>query len=527
MSINKSQTNKKDIFNAQVKLLDIKDWEELIVVINEEQAILHWITASDKIAIVHNWQEIVVNADISKHLVKNGQIGVFKDVYEKYNISQSDIVWVYFTRSSNLSVEAIKKKLLWKMLNEEEIFSIVKDMNDNKLTDTLITYFAATWFFYKSVESELARFTKAAAQTGTMFKFPWKVAVKYCVWWVPWNETTMIVTPIIASLGIKFPKTFTKAITSPAATWECVNVLMKTDFTKDEIQNLVKKNWCCLALWSNLNLAPANGKIIEVAYPISMESYSKMVCGIMAQNYAMWVNHMFIDVPVWPTAKITDMTTAKRIKKHFIFIWKYLWMKVDVLFTKAQQPVGNWVWAVLQVREVLRVLQRKSNRPSDLEKKAVMLAGKVIELVWLAKGKDALNLAKKQLESWVAREKMKKIIQSQKKNNLLNGKNNLFPLNNSLSADQIDSEKLPLAKFNKNIDSDFSWTIDSIDMKYLNTIARWLGCPQDYQAWVYLEKKLNDKVKKWDTLFTIYCNQQSKLDMAVKMLKEKNIYTIV
>lgn len=520
-------TKWKDIFNAHVKRLDIKDGEELIAVINEEQALQHGITASDKIALIHNWQEIVVNADISKHLVKNGQIWIFADIYDKYDIKNWDIAWVYFTRSSNLSVDAIKKKLLWKKLSKKEVFSIVKDMNDNKLSDTLITYFAATWFFYKSVEDELARFTKATAQSGTMFKFRWKVAVKYCIGWVPGNETTMIVTPIIASLGIKFPKTFTKAITSPAATWECVNVLMDIDFTKEEIQDLVKKNSCCLALGSHLNLAPANSKIIEVAYHISMEAYSKMVCGIMAQNYAMWINHMCIDMPVWPTAKITDMETAKRVKNHFLFIGKYLKMKVDVIFTKADEPVWNGIWALMQVREVLRVLQRDEHRPLDLEKKAIMLASKVIELVWLAKGKTALNLAKKQLESGAAREKMKKIIDSQKKlENIGSEENNIFPLNKTRHAEAMLSENLPLSKFEKKIESDKTWVIESIDLKYLNTIARSLGCPQDYQAWIYLEKKLWDKVKKWEILFTLYANQKSKIDMAVKMLEEKNIFTI-
>jgi thymidine phosphorylase len=39
--------------------------------------------------------------------------------------------------------------------------------------------------------------------------------------------------PILASLGIKMPKNFSKAITSPAATGECVNVLMDINFDKE------------------------------------------------------------------------------------------------------------------------------------------------------------------------------------------------------------------------------------------------------------------------------------------------------
>ncbi|NOZ45064.1 MAG: hypothetical protein GXP45_08230, partial [bacterium] len=54
----------------------------------------------------------------------------------------------------------------------------------------------------------------------------------------------MIVVPTIASLGIKIPKVFSKAITSPAATGECVDVLMNHTFEAKEIKSLVKKNNC-------------------------------------------------------------------------------------------------------------------------------------------------------------------------------------------------------------------------------------------------------------------------------------------
>jgi len=74
-------------------------------------------------------------------------------------------------------------------------------------------------------------------------------------------------------------------------------------------------------------------------------------------------------------------------------------MKVHVEITDALQPIGAGVGAVLQVREVLRVLQQHPSRPSDLEAKAILLASKIIELVGMAKGKEAVKLAYGQLVS--------------------------------------------------------------------------------------------------------------------------------
>ena len=56
----------------------------------------------------------------------------------------------------------------------------------------------------------------------------------------------MVLIPLIASLGIKIPKNFSKSITSPAATGECVNVLMDINFDQKGIENLVEDQNCCL-----------------------------------------------------------------------------------------------------------------------------------------------------------------------------------------------------------------------------------------------------------------------------------------
>lgn len=142
------------------------------------------------------------------------------------------------------------------------------------------------------------RMAKAMAEAGEMLHFKGVVADKHCMGGVPGNETTMIMIPLLTSLGIKMPKTFSKAITTPAATGECVSVLMDISFSKPEIEALVKKNNCCLVRGGGLDLAPADEKLIKVAYPLSMQSYPRTIVSIMAKKYAMGINHSLIDIPV-------------------------------------------------------------------------------------------------------------------------------------------------------------------------------------------------------------------------------------
>ena len=56
--------------------------------------------------------------------------------------------------------------------------------------------------------------------------------------------------------------------------------------------------------------------------------------------------------------------------------------------------------------------------------------------------------------------------------------------------------------------------------KKITTIARIAGAPNNKGAGVYLHKKLNEKIKKGESLLTIYAENKEKLDYAKKELKQ-------
>ncbi len=504
-----TKIGKKKIINAKTKIIDIKNGEDLIVLLNETQAWEHGISATDKASMIIWWVELVFDVDLTHKYVDINEVGITRDVSEKYNIQSGEKVQLHFTTTSTKAMEALKKAIKWQKLHYDETYSIMKDISDNRFTDTLTTYYSAIWFFKTSTDNELFEMAKAMWETGEMLKFKGVVADKHCMGWVPGNETTMIIIPLLASLGIKMPKTFSKSITTPAATWECVNVLMDISFSKKEIEDLVKKNNSCLVWGGGLSLAPADEKLIKVAYPLSMQSYSRTVVSIMAKKYAMGITHSLIDIPVWPTAKVPDKKTGELLKKKYEYVGKKLGMKVRVELTEAKEPIGAWIGPHLQVREVLRVLQQHEKRPLDLEKKSLHLCAVIIELVGMAKWKAAYDIAYKQLVSGKAWAKMQKIIIAQR------GKN-----------PNIYSEDLLLWTHTKEITAKKDGIIKEIDLQEVNLIARTLWSPIEEEVGIYFAKKLGNRVKKWDILFTLYANDVSKLDIALEVLKEKEMITI-
>ena len=498
----------KEIFSAKIVYFDIQNWNGHIVMLNSEQATEYGIKDNDKISLIRRNEEIVVDVALTDNYVQANEIWVTKDFLDEHPLMEGDSVLVSFVKNNPLSMQAIRKKLLWKKINKEEIDAIIEDVKDNKIPDLVLAYYVATSFFYKSDMHELAYTTKATAYTWDMYRFPWIVAGKYCIWWVPGNETTMIVIPILASLWITAPKSFSKAITSPAATGECVNVLMDIEFDKQEVIRITDKVWACLVWNEKLNLAPVNDRIIKVSAPLGMEPYARMISSIMAKNYAMWISHCLIDIPMGPTAKVATMKDAKRVANRFKEIWEYLWIKMDVQVTDWSQPIGRWIWACLQARDALRILQQYKTRSEDLEKKSVFLTAKILVLCWKAKNmKAAENLVKTQLTNWEAWKKMQEIIKAQ----------NWDP--------NIKSEDIQLGKFSHDVIADKDCEIKNIDMKQLNTMVRWLWAPKQYQAGIYLHKKVWDKVKKWEVIYTMYSNSANKLSLIKEMQKEKDFYS--
>ena len=493
-------------YSAKVQLLDIKDGERLIVLLNPKQAMAFGINLNNKVQLTKaNGEHIVADVSLSEAVLE-GNVAICADVSEKLNLENNELVAISLTESSSTSYEAIRKKMKGETISYDEIFAIIKDISENKLDDTMMTYYVASSFFYPTTDEEMYQTAKAMAECGVMFKYPKEeiIADKHCIGGVPGNETTMILIPLIASLGIKIPKNFSKSITSPAATGECVNVLMNINFNKEGIENLVEKLNCCLVRGGGLDLAPADDKLIKVQYPLSMQSRAKVVSSIMAKKYAMGVTHSLIDIPVGPTAKVSSMKEAKDWKKKFEYVGKKLWMKMSVQITEANEVIGNGVGAVMQVREVLRILQQHPERAMDLESKVIFLASKIIEEVGLAKGKEAVKLATHQLVSWAAWEKMQAIIQAQGGN------------------PEVNSEALPLGKHTFDIIAEKDGVLKMIDLHDINAVCRKLGCPVIDQAGLYLYKKTGDKIKKGEVICKLYAQDEVKLKHGIERWKERS-----
>jgi len=283
------------------------------------------------------------------------------------------------------------------------------------------------------------------------------------------------------------PKTSSRAITSAAGTADVTEVIARVDLSVKDLKKVVKKTNACLAWGGSLGLAPADDKIIRVERLLNVDPEPQLIASIISKKLSAGSTHILIDIPYGKGAKVSR-PKAKDLEKKFLDIGKYFKLKIKVVLTSGSEPIGNGVGPILEMKDVLKVLNRKDS-PKDLEKKSIFLSGKLLEMMNIAKRGDGEKVAIEILDSKRALKKFNQIVNAQGRK----------------------KTKLRTAKFKHDIKSKKKGKIKEINNKKINRLARILGCPITKSAGIYLHKHVNDKVEKGEKIFTIYSESKKKL----------------
>ena len=501
---------KNGAFFLKAKYLDIKTGHPWVVVVNDQDAKTYGIRAGDELLLKWNHKQTEVGVDLTKELVNQGEIGLFQDITLRYKIKEGDILELSLTQPPP-SLESIRKKLLGKKLTYEEIKGIMADIVDYRLDDIQIAFFLASSFQKNGFSGEeIYYMTKAMAETGEMIFWNKEiVADKHSIGGLPGNRTTPIVVSIISNLNICIPKTSSRAVTSEAGTADVIEAIAPVEFSLEKIKKIVSEVNACLVWGGSLRLAPADDRILRISYELGIEPYSKMIVSIMAKKVAMGATHLVIDMPIGQGAKISDFSEAKKVKKTFLYLSKKFNIKTKVIIEKMNGPVGRGIGPALEIKDVLKVLEQKEDRPLDLEKRAIKLAGALLELTKKAPVGKGETIALNQLKNGGALRQFKRIIEAQG------------------GIKDISSDKISLGQVNYEYKTDKEGMVSKIDLKELVRLTRLLGSPSTKQAGIYLNKTIGEKVKLEDTLFTLYTNSDQRLDLTLDELKKIELYKIL
>ncbi len=440
--------------------------------------------------------------DTTTSLVKKNEIAISSELKERLNLSLGQKVDVGLAPLSE-SLLFIKKKVNNEELSEKEIDSIIRDVIDNSLSEAEIALFISAMYERGMNMKETVFLIKAILGSGQQLKFDNKFVVdKHSIGGIPGNRTTPIVVSVCAAGGLIFPKSSSRAITTAAGTADVVETIAKVEFSIPELKKIVKKVGACLIWGGSLEIVPADEKIITIEKMLNIDPESQLLASIMSKKLALGAKYILIDIPYGKTAKVS-YNEGMKLKNKFEYLGKHFNKKLKVVLTHGDEPIGNGVGPALEIMDILKILKNSDDRPMDLEKKSLFLAGEIFEMTGKAGKGKGIERAREILYSGKAFEKFRQIIKAQDGN--------------------IDG--ICLGSFRKDIIMKKNGTISEIDNKKINSLARMAGCPMDKYAGLYLYHHVGDKLKSGDKLMTVYAESRARLNEAVNFFEEQKPIT--
>jgi len=437
------------------------------------------------------------------NIVKPDELGLNSEAYEKLGLPEGANVSIAQSPQPP-SVESVKRKMEGSILSAGEYTAVINDISSNRYSMMEVASFLVACGSFMTAQEILSLTEAIAGENERVFWDNEEMVVDHhCIGGIPGNKVDLIIAPIVAAYGMAIPKTAARSITSCSGVADVMGVLANVDFNETKLKQLVTENRGAIVCKDSLSIAPASKILSTVERSVGVINQQHVAASILALKLATGITHLVLDVPVGPKARIKSMPEAMRLRKLIEYVGDMLSIEVDVVVTDGSEPIGSGVGAVLEARDVMRVLRCKDNAPQDLREKSLFLAGRLLEFDPNLRGGQGYHIAKDILDSGKALEMMNKIIYSQGR-----------------EAPPV------LGQLTRDVVANTTGVVEAIDNNRIMRIGVLAGASQDRGAGLDLIKKVGDSVEQGETLFRIHSTNPTDFAFANGVVEGYSGYEI-
>ena len=436
-------------------------------------------------------------------LVDADEIGLSRAAFETLGAREGARVTLEH-QSRPASQDALRRKIAGAELTDEDTEGLLADMAAGRYREEEVAAYLVTAAQSLS-DGEVLGVARARARHGQQIHWESPIVVdKHSMGGIPGNRVTMIVVPIVAAHGLTIPKTSSRAITSPAGTADCMEVLARVDLGPDAVRDVVAHANGCIAWNGRLNHSPLDDVMNRITRPLGLDSRKWSVASILSKKLAAGSTHVVIDLPAGPGAKLSTEDDARALGDLFVAIGRGLGMTIEAHVTDGTCPIGNGVGPALEARDVMAVLRGEDGAPADLRQKALTFAGRILAFDPAISADSGLARARDLLASGAALAAMEKIIERQGE----------------------PPHPVTLGSMIHEVAAPKDGTVAAIDCYQIAGIARRAGAPLDKGAGLDLLKKVGGGVRAGEPLYRIHAHIDGDFRAAVDMANEADGYDI-
>lgn len=430
------------------------------------------------------------------------EIGLNEDAFKALNMSEGTEVYVSMAAPS-LSAQSLRRKIAGEILTSSEYMDIIKDIASGRYSKMDIAAFLVACTSSMSA-TELVSFTEAlVAQKVLHWDEKSMVVDQHCLGGVPANKTDLVILAIVSAYGLPIAKTCIRSLTSCAGVADTMGVLANVDYNTSKFQKLVRANNGAIVNYDVLEETKVNHLLHDVRSQLGINQNELVIASILAMMISSGVSHLVLDVPVGENARVHSTNEAIRIRKQVEYIGDMLGLSIDVVITDGSEPIGNGIGAVLEARDVMKILRNKEDAPIDLKEKSLFLAGRVLEFDPQLRGGQGYAVAKEILENGRALEAFQRIVNAQ-------------------GVHEVPA----LGQYVREVVAPYDGIVSAVNNTIINKIGVYAGATQCLGSGVDLHKKIGDKVKAGDVLYTIYSCNVADFDVVSQLVEQDNGYLI-
>ena len=398
-------------------------------------------------------------------------------------------------------------------LTDEEIEFFVKESVKGNIKDYQITALLMAIYLNGMTDRETVTLTLKMAESGDMLDLSCLDGVtadKHSTGGVG-DKTTLVVAPIVASLGIKVAKMSGRGLGHTGGTIDKLEAIdgFDTALSPEKFIKNVKEHGIAVVGQTG-NLAPADKLFYSLRDATATVGCMPLIASsIMSKKLAAGSECIVLDVKYGSGAFMKTAEAAEELSKMMVDIGEKAGRKVAAVISDMDTPLGFGIGNSLEIKEAVDVLKGKD--VSDLKEVCLTLAANIVKLSEGITIENARTKVENALESGAAYEKFKEFIAAQGGN-----------------LEQIENtDLLPGAAFTAEIPCPTDGFIGSMNAERIGSSSVILGAGRekkedtiDFGAGIFLHKKTGDFCKKGESLATIYTNKAETLKSAEKCFLE-------
>lgn len=400
-------------------------------------------------------------------------------------------------------IEIINKKSLKEELSDKEIKYVVDGFLSGEIKDYQMSALLMAILINDMTNDEIYSLTNYMAHSGKMLDLSslgLNVVDKHSTGGVG-DKTTLIISPIVASCGVKVAKMSGRGLGHTGGTIDKLESIPSFDVSLTEEEFINQINDINVAITSQTEDVAVADKKIYALRDVSGTTCSipLIASSIMSKKIALGAKKLVLDVKVGNGALVKNIEDARRLSNLMIDIGKNVSIQVVCVLTNMNVPLGNNIGNSLEVEEAIDIL--KNGKQGYLTDLCIVLATQMVALGLDLSVSSAKNMVMDAINSGRAYKKFLELVEYQ----------------------HGDIDNLPKAKYKYEIKSKTEGYLVDIDAYKLGILSMELGAGRankedsiNYAAGVVINKNINDYVSYDDVIMTLYTDKEiEKIDNSI------------